>query len=217
MTNDCKDRDLLVIEPTIFTGGGFGSQQLAEGTDGTLSQGAFASASADFVSTAVQAGMVLCVYTTVPAESRSYEILSVDSGTELAVSILRPERDGGAIAPPSGTELKYYINTFAPQILAAQATLQEKLRQIAEAEGITSADFVDSMHFRKVVSLATLAAIFTALASNAVDTDANWVKADHYRRLHKAALPALRLARDIDGDGLAESTRTLGNVSLRRT
>lgn len=217
MTNDCKDRDLLAIEPDIFTGGGFDSQQMSAGTDGVISGTAFTSASADFTAANVQAGMVLCIYSTVPAEARSYEVISVDSATTLTVSILRADQDADATAPPAGTNLKYYINTFAPQISASQATLHEKLRQISEAEGIAAAEFADSSQLRKAVSLAALAAVFTARASNATDADANWVKAEFYRRGHVAAVSALRLARDIDGDGFAEQTRTLGNIALRRT
>ncbi len=217
MANECKDRDLLTIEPDVFTGGGFDSQQPAGGTDGAVSGTTFTSASADFTAANIQVGMVLCIYSTVPAEGRCYEIISVDSATSLTVSVLRADRDADAVAPPAGTELKYYINTFAPQIAGSEATLHEKLRQIGEADGISLTDFVDSSQLRKAVALASLASIFTARASNATGDDANWVKAEFYRRQHVTAVGALRLAKDIDGDGFAEQTRTLANISLRRT
>ena len=216
MSESCKDRDLLAIEPGIFTGGGFESQQLTAGADGVVSATTFSSASADFVAANVQTGMVLCIYAAVPAEGRCYEIVSVDSATALTVSVLRAEGDGNAIAPPAGTSLKYQINTFAPQVSAAAATLHEKLRQIAEAEGISEADFADSAQLGRAIALGALAAIFTARAANATGADANWVKAEHYRRQHVAATAAIRLAQDTNGDGVAERTRTLGNVSLRR-
>ncbi len=217
MANECKDRDLLTIEPDVFTGGGFDSQQMAAGTDGAISGTTFTSASADFTAANIEAGMVLCVYSQVPAEGRCYEVISVDSSTALTVSILRADRSADAVAPPAGTNLKYYINTFAPQIADSEATLHEKLRQIGEADGISSAEFVDSSQLRKAVALASLASIFTARASNATGDDANWVKAEYYRRQHVAVVGALRLAKDIDGDGFAEQTRTFANVSLRRT
>ena len=216
MNNECKDRDLLAIEPQIFTGGGFDSQQLAAGTDGVMAGSAFASPSASFDAARVQAGMVLCIYADVPAEGRAYEIISVSSATSLTASVLRPERDGAAIPPPAGTSLKYYINTFAPQISAAQATLYEKLRRIGEAGGICPEEMVDSTQLRQAVALAALGRVFTARASNATGDDANWVKAEFYRRQHLAALCAICVAEDIDGDGFAEQTRALGNVSLRR-
>ncbi len=216
MNNDCTDRDLLATEPTIFAAGGFESQQLIAGNDAAISQTVLTSASAGFDAAGVQPGMVVCVYESVPNEGRCYEILAVDSPTTLTVSVLRAGRDAEAIAPPAGANLSYHISTFAPQIAGAGATLMEKLRQIAEAEGIVGADYVDSAQLRRAISLAALASIFTARASNAINDDANWVKAEHYRRLHVEAVAAIRLAKDIDGDGLAEHTRTLGNVALRR-
>ena len=135
----------------------------------------------------------------------------------MTVSVLRAHRYDDAVAPPPGTELKYYINTFTPQIADCEATLHEKLRQIGEADGISATEFVDSSQLRKAIVFAALSSVFTARASNAADSDANWVKAEFYRRQHVAVVGALRLAKDIDGDGFAEQTRTLANISLRRT
>ncbi len=216
MSNECKDRDLLAIEPEIFTGGGFDSQQMSAGTDGAISAATFTSASADFTSAKITAGMVLCVYSAVPAEARSYEIISVDSSTSLTVSILRADREADAVAPPAGSDLKYYINTFGPQVCAARDDLLERLRRISETDGIDPADFVDSARLRRAVAFAALAGIFTARSSGAVGDDANWIKAEFYRREHAAAVGTLRLARDLDGDGLADQTRSLSNVTLRR-
>jgi NAD-dependent oxidoreductase involved in siderophore biosynthesis len=156
------------------------------------------------------------VYLSAPAEALAYEIVSVDSATSLTVSVLRATTDGAAVAPPAGSNLKYYINTFAPQIAAVQATLYDKLRQISQACGISGGDFADSPQLRSAAALGVLAAVFTARASNATGADANWTKAELYRRQHVAALSAVRLARDLDGDGFAERTRSLSNVTLRR-
>ncbi len=216
MTNECKDRDLLAVEPSVFTGGGFESQQLAAGEDGVIVGTAFSSPSASFVTAKIEPGMVLCAYSTVPAEARACEIVSVNSPTSLTVSALRCDRDGAAIPPPGGSNLSYYINSFGPQIAAAQATLYEKLRRISEAEGIIGAEYADSAQLRLTVAFAALAHVFVARASNATANDANWIKSVFYRRQHLSALSAIRLAKDCNGDGVAEQTRTVGNVSLRR-
>jgi len=216
MNNNCADRDLLAIEPGIFTGGGFDSQRIASGNDGTTNGTTFTSASADFTAAGAQAGMVLCVYETVPAEGVCYEIVSVNSPTELTVSVLRSDRNGPVVAPPAGNAQKYHITTFIPQIASVQSDLEERLRRMGEASGIDAGEFVDSPQLRKVVALGALAGIFAARASNASNADANWVKAEFYRRAHQEASSALRLARDADGDGFAEQTRALGDVTLRR-
>ena len=216
MTNQCTDRDLLAVEPGIFTAGGFNSQRLAQGTDGQVSGTTFTSLSADFISAGIEPAMVLCLYTTIPTEATCYEIISVDSATMLTISLLRTDTEAPPLPPPPASELKYFINTFRPQIAAEQAELEETLRRLTEAEPIAPADFVDSRQMRSVVVFGTLARIFTARASGASSDDANWIKADFYRRQHIQALGRLRLTSDIDGDGKAEHTRDLSNINLRR-
>jgi hypothetical protein len=95
-------------------------------------------------------------------------------------------------------------------------TLAEKFRQLSEAAGINSADFADSSQLRQAVAYGSLSGIFVARAENAAPGDANWIKAEHYRRLFQAGQIQLRLAVDADGDGTAQQTRSLGNVTLRR-
>jgi len=212
----CQDRDLLSSEPVIFIGGGFVGQELTSGSDGAISSATFTSAGSNFTSAGVTAGMVLCTYTDSPSEGSAMEVVSVDSATQLTVSVLRADADGDAVAPPAGTGLNFYIRTFAAQIAGISATLAEKLRQAVEVAGISSADFADSQQLRMTTATGSLSAIFVARADNATEQDANWVKAEHYRKQFARQQLQLRLAVDADGDGEAEQTRTLGNISLRR-
>ncbi|MFB3894140.1 MAG: hypothetical protein ACE15C_19220 [Phycisphaerae bacterium] len=216
MSEFCQDRDLMAVEPVIFTSGGQPGQQLASGANGAVAGTAFTAAGADFVSAGVQAGMVLCVWTTTPDEGAAYEITAVVAATQLTVSVLRADRAGAAVAPPAGTGLGYRVVTFAAQIRGASATLAEKLRQLAEVAGVSSADFADSAQLRTAAALAALAGVFLARASGGLHDDANWTKAEKYARLALDVRAQLRLAVDADGDGRAESTRTLADITLRR-
>ena len=146
----------------VFIGGGFEFQRLAGGSDGAISGTTFTSVQADFDSTNILAGMVLCTYSTVPAEGCCYEIVSVDSATTMTVSILRESEDDQPVAPSTVTNQKYFIDTFAPQIAGVEASLNEKLRRFGEACGISPEEFADSSHMRKAVALGALAAVFTA-------------------------------------------------------
>ncbi len=216
MTSYCQDRDLLSIEPIVFMGGGFPGQQLTTGTAGQLTGATFSAAGADFSTATVQGGMVLCTYTTTPEEGSLYEIISVDSATTLSVSVLRANTDDAAIPPVDQSSLSFSIRTYSAQIASVCSALGEKLRQVSEVTAVAATDFADSTQLRQVAAQATLAAIFVARADNAQPTDANWIKAQHYRQLHRSMLLQLRLAVDADGDGLAEQTRSLGNVTLTR-
>jgi hypothetical protein len=212
----CQDRDLLCIEPIIFLSGGAAGRQLVIGSDGVISGTTFTSAGSDFVSAGLEAGMVLCTYDTIPAEGRAWEILSVDSATTLTISVLRVDADAPAVAPPAGTGLSFYVRSYGPQIQNVSDTLAEKLRQLSQVAGIASADFADSVQLRVTTAHGALAGLFLARADNARPHDANWIKAEFHRAEFLRCQDQLRLAVDTDGDGVAEETRTLGNVYLKR-
>ena len=181
MDNFCQDRDLLGVEPRVFLDGGFPSQQLIAGGDGNLSGTTFTSATSDFQSAGLGAGMVLTTYTASAAEGNALEIVSVDSATSLTVSVLRADAESAAVAPPAGTGLNFHVRTFSPQIRGTSATLAEKLRQMIEVGGICAADFADSAQLRRTTCYGALSGIFVARAENAAPFDANWIKAEHYR------------------------------------
>jgi len=212
----CTDRDLLAIEPLIFLLGGGPAQELAAGEDGAISATTFSSAASNFGAAGVEPGMVLAASPGAPAEGAAYEIVSVDSPTTLTVSVLRADGEADAVAPPSGIELRFHVRTYRPQIHNVSATMAEKLRQIVEVSGVASADFADSAQLAPACAHGVLATVFVARAESASPADANWIKAEHYRREFLRLQLQLRLAVDADADGVAERTRTLGNVSLRR-
>jgi len=216
MDNYCQDRDLLSIEPIVFIGGGFPSQGLLAGANGQISGTTFTASGVDFSAAGVGAAMVLCTYSDTTAEGSAYEIVSVDSATTLTVSVLRPDATADPVAPPAQSGVSFYIRTYAAQIRSVSAALGEKLRQIKEVAGLPSAEFADSAQLRLTAAYGTIADVFVARAENAEPNDANWVKAQHYRRLLRSLQLQLRLAVDADGDGIAERTRTLGNVALKR-
>jgi hypothetical protein len=218
MSQFCNDRDILAVEPIAYLGGGFPlAQNLLSGVDGALSGTTFTASGNDFTAAGIAPGMVLVTTATIPSEGAAWEIVSVDSATALTVSILRADDSDPVIAPPAETGLRFFLRTFAVQIADVSDTLAEKLRQLAEAAGIAEIDFADSHQLRATTVYGVLAGLFLARADNARPYDANWIKAEFYRDRFRLAQNQLRLAVDLDGDGTAEQTRTLGNVLLKRT
>lgn len=215
MKEFCRDKDLLNIEPVIYLGAGPTGQQLAAGYGGMLTATSFASADSNFHASALAAGMVLTIYGDSASEGFAAEIISIDSATELTVSVPRAHESDPPVPPPSAGG-NFLVRTYRPQIAAASALLAEKLRHYCESSGINSADFADSMQLRQAAAMGALWSIFTARAQNNSDSDANWAKAQNYAREFARHQLGLRLAVDVDGDGYAEKTRTLGNVTLRR-
>lgn len=180
-----------------------------------LTASAFTQVGLNFQTADISAGMILTIYTASPSEGKPYEITAVDANS-LTLSILRPNLEDAIVAPPAAESVSFFIRTFRPQIRQASASLAEKLRQVTETAEISASDFADSQQLRLCVAHAALAAIFTARAENAQPNDPNWIKADYYRQESRRLQLQLRLAADADGNHSADSTRTLGNVTLRR-
>lgn len=215
MNTYCSDRDILALEPVLFLGSGRTGHKLASGSDASISQTTLSSPSSDFQAAGIQPGMVLTTYDASASEGRSCEIVSVDSASQLTVSVLRASLDDQPVAPaPGGTS--FFIRTFGPQITAVEASLVERLRTQSESRSPDPASFVDSAQLRMIVAFGTVATVFLSMAVAATPADANWTKAQHYRGEFRRLQIGLRLSCDLDGDGIAESTRALGDVNLRR-
>jgi hypothetical protein len=216
MNPTTQDRDLLCIEPTIFLGGGFASRTRIAGNDGQLSSTAFTAPTADFIQAGLAAGMVLCTWADAPEEPSSLEIVSVDTATSLTVSVLRESPDGEPIAPPAGASLGFFVRSYRPEIVRASQELAALLSRDGEARRQDVPAFLDAADLRETVAAGALAKIYAARTEGAAEGDAEWIKARHYRRVWEAARSRLRVAVDTDGDGLADETRTLSHVTLRR-
>jgi hypothetical protein len=217
MSEFCQDRELLCIEPVIFIGGGFASQQLIGGTGASIAASQLHWSGGDFLAAGVKPGMIATVWQSSAAEGNAYEIVSVDSQSQLTISVLRADPTGPILPPLAIANTSFHIRTYQPQIQAVSAALAEKLRRITESTAVQSGQFADSAQLRTTTAYGTLQSIFVARAENASSADANWIKAQYYRDLFRQHQVQLRLAVDADGDGIAELTRTLGHVQFRRS
>jgi len=215
------DRDLLVFEPRLFSELAWPGQTLACGSDGHLAGTAFTSASANFVSARLSAGMVLAVQgaSALPA---ALEIVHVDSGTHLTVSALRADPTATAIAPPiaGGTAaLAWHVVSFAAQ---AEAVAMEMLASFGlapadPASPWTAEDIAHPEALRPLSANGVLAVVLAGAANRGnAQEDGLWAKAVHYRAKYEQLLVGVRLGLDRDGDGNADVVRHLGAARLRR-
>lgn len=213
----CTDRDLLVLEPMVFTSLSLPGQVVACGDAASCSGTTLTCVAADLIVAGVRPGMVLCLHGGTPSEGACCEIVSVDGPATLTVSRPRCEPDGPPEPLPPGEEPRAWrILTFAPQIAAAVEAVAQRLRTLEEAAGIAADAFVDSPQLRLATACRALETVYASAAAAADEGDARWTKAHYYGRRFHEELLRLRLAVDADGDGLAERTRTLANVRLRR-
>ena len=217
MANFSNDADILKYEPVLFGELHLPGQVSAAGTGGTLSGTTFAASGADFVSALVTAGQVIYLQSADGSLDGAYEIVSVDSTTELTVSVIRTDSNDEPIAPPAATDISYRLSTFGPQAseIGFQLTEYFGIRPGNPASDIDTEDVLDTDVLKRASVFAVVSSVYAMLASKAGDENF-WKKSHHYQRLFERARERCRLSIDADSDGLADVTRMGASVRLVR-
>ena len=185
MTVFSKDSDILRYEPSLFGDLHLRWQNLSQGDDGQLNGTAFSSITGDFISNAVQSGGVIYVKSGDGLLEGMYEICSVDSETELVVSVIRQSDEDAPIAVGQGSDLFYRISTFAPQ---SYEVMFELTQYFGIGPGNPESEYgVDDIYdkdvLRQASTYAVIAGVYATLGSNAQEQDHLWAKSLHYQKL----------------------------------
>ena len=114
MKSFSSDADLLRHETILFGDLHLRVQVLASGTAGTVTGTSFTVPDASFISAGIEPGHVVFLLRAGMIDG-FYEVVSVDSPTQLTVSVLRDDRNGPPKAPPEATEVAYRVCSYAPQ------------------------------------------------------------------------------------------------------
>ncbi|MCJ7729923.1 MAG: hypothetical protein MUO27_08625 [Sedimentisphaerales bacterium] len=219
MNSFSSDVDILRYEPSLFGDLHFASQVLTSGTGGEISGTTFSAASANFDAAKIAAGMVVYLKSANDAIDGTFEIVSVDSVTQLTISVLRADGQAEAIALHDADDVSYRICTYRPQSseVFLQLTQHFGLRP-GVADGMYSADdILDVSVLRQVSVYAILSMIFATLAGRADENEENfWKKNKHYRQLFEKALQRCRVCIDLGDDGVTDSVRSGSSVRLLR-
>lgn len=217
MVKFSNDTDVLKYEPTLFGELHLPGQVLASGTGGELNGTTFTVSGADFTSSQVLAGGVVYMQSADGLLDRAVEIVSVDSATQLTVSVLRSDLDDDAIAPPAATNISYRISTLAPQADEVGFRLTEYfgIGPGNPVSDIDADDILDASVLKQASVFAVISSVYATLASKAED-EIFWKKSMHYQRLFERARQRCRLSIDVGSDGVADITFTGASVRLVR-
>jgi hypothetical protein len=217
MVKLCDDKDILKYEPALFGELHPTNQVLVSGTGGELAGTTFTASGADFVSAGVEAGGVITLRSADGVLDGTYEIVAVDSATQLCVSVLRADSESDPIAPQPGNDITYRISTLGPQAAEVSLRLTEYLWiRPGQATGDFSAeDILDSEQIRQVCATGVIASAYRMLASGA-NSENSRDKELHYEQLFAKGMERCRVALDKDGDGVADSMRFGGCGRLIR-
>jgi len=216
----CKfsnDADILKYEPVLFGKLHLPGQVSAAGTAGVLSGTTFTASGADFVSAQTSAGNVIYMQSADGVLDGAYEIVSVDSATQLTVSVVRADSDDEAVAPPAATNVSYRISTFEPQVNEAGFQLTEYfgIGPGNPASDYDVEDILDTSVLKGASVFLVISSVYAMLASQANDENF-WKKSKHYQRLFEKARERCRLCIDVGTDGVSDVTYIGASVRLVR-
>jgi len=217
MVSFSNDADILKYEPILFGELHLPQQVLATGTGGTLSGTTFTANGADFVSAQVSAGGVVYLQSADGTLDGAYEIVSVDSATQLSVSVIRSDAEMAAIAPPAATDISYRISTFGPQTseVGFQLTEHFGISPGNPASEIEVEDILDTDVLKRASVFAVISSLYAMLASKAKDENF-WKKSTHYQKLFARARERCRLSIDVGSDGVVDVTKVGASGRLVR-
>jgi hypothetical protein len=225
MVRLCNDIDILKYEPALFGELHPTNQVLAAGSGGELAGTTFTASGADFEAGQVEPGGVIYLRSADGLLEGAYEIVAVDSATQLCVSVLRADSEADPIAPPvdltsspqAGSDISYRISTLRPQTAEVSLRLTEYLwiKPGQVISDFSAEDILDSGAIRQVCAMGVIASAYKMLASSAGGEDL-WNKGLHYEQLFAKGMERCRVALDGDGDGVVDSIRFGGCGRLVR-
>jgi hypothetical protein len=207
------DRDLVVIEPSLFVDAEDIGTVLAAGTDGSLSGTTLTSASVDFEAAGIDEGHVASV------GDEIVEVIARPGASSLTVSRPRMDEEGPTIPPAAGSGMKFTVVTFDRQIASAQAWALGAL-------GIDAHDPVNPLdenavvnpdELGNVVALRTICDVFASAAARQPTEASLAARAAMYRERLRRAMTTTNILLDLNGDGVADAARRLSTVVLARS
>ena len=213
-----SDVDILKYEAVLFGDLHFPWQVLCEGAGGEVSGTTFSETSEDFVSAGVGAGGVIYLQSLDGKLDGAYEIVSVDSATELTVSVLRADGEGSAVGPGDASDVSYRVSTFGPQANEVGFGLTQYfgIRPGNPDSEYDASDILDTSVLRQASVYAVLASVYATLGSRAGGDDNFWKKSLHYQKLFEKAKERCRLSIDINDDGISDRMNVGGSIRLVR-
>jgi len=217
MVKFSNDVDVLKYEPALFGELHLPSQVQTSGTDAILNGTSLTAAHADFLASHVEAGGVVYLRSLDGSLEGAYEIVSVDSATQLTVSVLRADPTSPPVAPAVGGEVSYRISTLGPQAVdaALQLTQLLGLRPGDPSRSISPDDLIAIEGLRRASALLVIANVYATWAGQGQGkyfAD----KSRHYQQLFEKARQRCRVSVDLGSDGVADVHRIGGVVRLVR-
>ncbi len=207
-----KDIDLLPWETEIFKDLAFNSQIYISGSDAVTTNTTLTSASANFINAQIKPGHVIHLSKTDQSINGVYEIVSVDSATQLTISVLRLNDQSSLIEPPASVAISYKIISYEHQA----SECAESLLQYFGIKSQDTATILNPGTLKQASIFSILSSLYSRFASDPKDPNGYWRKASYYQQLFNTARVKVRIEIDLNQNGQPEKHLRGGSVTLQR-
>jgi hypothetical protein len=218
MPNFSTDADLLKWEPALMREIVLDHQCLTRGEDATSQTFSVVADDGQFKTALVRPGHVIRLRNDEQGVDGLYEVLSVESESELLAGLIGGRGDAW-VPLPTATDLEFSIHTFDPQHEEVRFTLLARFGLETDAAD-TAADLERWIAQRRVLCHASVALVLSTLyrgqATGGPEASGLAKKAEHYARMYEDEVSKARLALDRDADGRPDDVRSLSSHRLRR-
>ncbi len=219
--NFSNDRDLLMLEPTLFHDVPWVAQARVRVEDAMVTTVAggtnIFSAQADFAAAEVGAGSVVLL------DAVACEVVERIDEETLIVSLPRSRPTDAAIPVPGyaddmpALDQALVARTFSPQAATVHDALLRLLGIEADDPESRGDEVVESVAaMARLEALGTLERVFSAAASLTGNNTGLLMKAAHYRDRFRHVLSTASIWVDPTGDGRGRERRCFGLTRLRR-
>lgn len=200
------DADVVRVEPGVFAGSPFAGQVLCSGANGVLAGTVFSAVGENFIGKGVAAGHVIVLQSLDGAINAAYEVVAAVTATQLEVSAVRADSEQPAIPVGTSSGLIYRIATFGPQaaIAAEEITARLGLRPGCPENTYGPEHIVDATPLRMVSVYRVLMMVFVTQAGTSDAGRTFAFRHDYYVTQYRNAFNRLRIAVDVERDGVPE-------------
>ncbi|UCD74701.1 MAG: hypothetical protein JSV91_13045 [Phycisphaerales bacterium] len=207
-----NDRDLLLIEPSLYVDAAGAGTVLTDGTDGAVLGTSFSSAGSNFVSLDIDAGHVIVI------DGEACEVIERVSMTALDVSAPRASLDDPLIAPGDGTGLVFSLPSFGRIIDQAQAWTFGALGIDPDhpTRPLDESAIINPDPVKRFIALRAVRLAFAAAAALDPTSESLAERSSLYHRRCSEAMHNLNAMLDLNGDGVVDTARRIDVVNLSR-
>jgi hypothetical protein len=206
------DRDLLILEPGIFTAALAAATVLHSAADGIVADTSLSSAASDFTALDIGESHVVVI------DGKPTEVLARIGSTQLTVSLPRADADQAAINPGDGTALAISVPTFARLIQRVQQRILSAIG-VDAAASLADPDepaILNEEEVQRVIGLECIAEAFAIASASDPESLGLIARAQLYARRAASERQRLVASLDLDHDGDADAARRPAVIILRR-